>query len=194
MAERPPLRVGPRPRGARHLARAPVARQGARRSCARARRALAVRNLQRGARRAAERPGQRGDDPRSPARRLPRGGHPALPPLGTWPTGRPGDPVAAARRPLMAYWRVRLPPGIRGRFDVYLNGVPQELGRDYRIESGELLFERELVNQKLGRWAWFLGFWGIGTYKRNDEVDVRYEVNGQPRVAHALEIVPPEAR
>jgi len=91
----------------------------------------------------------------------------------------------------MAYWRVRLPPGIRGRFDVYLNGVPQELGRDYRIESGELLFERELVNQKLGRWAWFLGFWGIGTYKRNDEVDVRYEVDGQPSVAHALEIIPP---
>jgi hypothetical protein len=36
-----------------------------------------------------------------------------------------------------------------------------------------------------------LGFWGIGTYKRNDVVDVRYEVRGQPMVAHALEVQPP---
>ena len=91
----------------------------------------------------------------------------------------------------MAYWRAMLPPGIRGPFEVYVNGVPQELGRDYRVESGELLFERELVRQKLGFWAWFMGFWGIGTYKRNDEVDIRYEVDGQPMVARVSEIRPP---
>ena len=87
----------------------------------------------------------------------------------------------------MQYWRVKLPPGVRSPFQVYVNGVLQELGVDYRISAGELLFERELVRQKLSGWAWFLGFWGIGTYKRNDEVD------GQPRVAHALEVVPPSA-
>jgi hypothetical protein len=91
----------------------------------------------------------------------------------------------------MRYWRVKLPPAVRSPFEVYVNGVPQELGVDYRISSGELLFERELVSQKLGFWAWFMGFWGIGTYKRNDEVDVRYERDGQPTVAHALEIIPP---
>ena len=91
----------------------------------------------------------------------------------------------------MPYWRVVLPPGVRSPFEVYVNGVRQELGVDYRISGGELRFERELVRQKLGPWAWFLGFWGIGTYKRNDEVDIRYEVNGQPMVAHALEITPP---
>jgi hypothetical protein len=91
----------------------------------------------------------------------------------------------------MAYWRVKLPPGLRGPFEVYVNGVRQELGRDYRVEAGELLFERELVRQKLGAWAWFMGFWGIGTYKRNDEIDVRYELEGSPMVAHALEITPP---
>ena len=68
----------------------------------------------------------------------------------------------------------------------------QELGTDYRVSEGELLFGRELVRQKLGPWAWFMGFWGIGTYKRNDEVDVRYERDGAPMVAHALEIIPPE--
>ena len=93
----------------------------------------------------------------------------------------------------MRYWRVKLPPGVRSPFDVYVNGVRQELGVDYRIAAGELLFTRELIRQKLGAKAWLLGFWGIGTYKRNDEVDVRYEVNGRPMVAHALAIIPPES-
>jgi len=86
--------------------------------------------------------------------------------------------------------RVKLPPGVRTPFEVYVNGVPQELGRDYRVEAGELLFERELVQQKLGLRAWLLGFWGIGTYKRNDEVDIRYELNGRPMVAHVDQIRP----
>lgn len=91
----------------------------------------------------------------------------------------------------MPYWRVKLPPGVRSPFEVYINGVRQELGSDYEVSRGELLFERELVQQKLGFWAWFMGFWGIGTYKRNDEVDVSYEVRGEPRLAHALQITPP---
>ncbi len=91
----------------------------------------------------------------------------------------------------MRYWRVKLPPGVRSPFEVYVNGVRQELGSDYRISAGELLFERELVKQKLGFWAWFVGFWGIGTYKRNDEIDIRYELDGRPMVAQGLEVIPP---
>ncbi|MGZ4178805.1 MAG: hypothetical protein ACXVUX_21550 [Solirubrobacteraceae bacterium] len=83
-----------------------------------------------------------------------------------------------------------LPSGVRPPFEVYVNGVRQELGADFRISDGELLFQRELVHQKLGLGAWFMGFWGIGTYKRNDEVDLRYEVDGRPMVAH-LTITPP---
>jgi hypothetical protein len=91
----------------------------------------------------------------------------------------------------MKEWRVRLPPGVRTPYEVFVNGVPQELGRDYRVSSGELVFTRELVRQKLGPRAWVLGFWGIGTYKRNDEIDIRYQVDGSPRVAQGLEITPP---
>jgi hypothetical protein len=94
----------------------------------------------------------------------------------------------------MRYWRVRLPPGVGEPFEVYVNGVKQELGHDYQVRSGELLFGRELVQQKLSPWAWFVGFWGIGTYKRNDEVDVRYELRGQPMVANNLKIIPPAER
>ncbi|MBV9192508.1 MAG: hypothetical protein JO168_00085 [Solirubrobacterales bacterium] len=87
---------------------------------------------------------------------------------------------------------MRLPEGVRSPFEVYVNGVRQELGHDYKVSGGELLFERELVQEKLRLRAWVLGFWGIGTYKRNDEVDVRYELRGQPMVAQGLEIIPPE--
>jgi len=89
------------------------------------------------------------------------------------------------------YWRVPLPQGVRSPFEVYVNGVRQELGVDYQISEGALMFERELVRQKLGMKAWLLGIWGIGTYKRNDEIDIRYERDGAPMVAHALEIIPP---
>jgi hypothetical protein len=88
-------------------------------------------------------------------------------------------------------WRVVLPGGVRPPFEVYVNGVRQELGTDYRVSEGSLLFTRELVRQKLGARAWLLGFWGIGTYKRNDEIDVRYELEGRPMVAHGLDVIPP---
>jgi hypothetical protein len=88
-------------------------------------------------------------------------------------------------------WRVVLPPEVRSPFEVYVNGVRQELGTDYRVSEGDLVFKRELVSHKLGLRAWLIGIWGIGTYKRNDEVDVRYELDGRPMVAHELEIIPP---
>jgi hypothetical protein len=96
---------------------------------------------------------------------------------------RPAAGVVSGRR-------VKLPEEVRSPFEVYLNGVRQELGRDYRVSRGELVFGRELVRQRLGPRAWIMGAWGIGTYKRNDEVDVRYEVGGQPQVAQALEVIP----
>ena len=88
--------------------------------------------------------------------------------------------------------RVPLPAAVRGPFKVYLNGVRQERGRDFTVEKGVLVFPTELRKEgRLGFWRWFWGAWGIGTYRRNDQVDVAWEVDGQPRVAHALEFEPP---
>jgi hypothetical protein len=75
-------------------------------------------------------------------------------------------------------------------FEVYLNGVRQELGPDYRVEAGALIFERELRKDKISGWRWFLGAWGVGTYRQNDSVDIRYTVGGRPMVAEGLEIEP----
>lgn len=92
----------------------------------------------------------------------------------------------------MRVWRAPLPPGVRPPFEVYVNGVLQELGPDYRVTAGELHFQRELVRSKLGPRAWLLGIWGIGTYRRNDEIDVRYELDGRPMVAQGLDVMPPD--
>ena len=54
------------------------------------------------------------------------------------------------------------------------------------------MFPRELKRSKIGVGRWFLGAWGIGTYKQNDEIDVRYEIDGRPMLAHALDVIPPQ--
>ena len=75
---------------------------------------------------------------------------------------------------------------------VFVNGVPQKAGDDYRVEDRALVFDRELKKEgQLGFWRWFLGAWGIGTYRKNDTVDIAWEVDGRPRVAHALDIEKP---
>ncbi|HEX2015561.1 MAG TPA: hypothetical protein VGN69_02620 [Solirubrobacteraceae bacterium] len=84
---------------------------------------------------------------------------------------------------------VRLPPAVKQPFDVYLNGVPQRGGEDYDLRDGALHFHRELAHEgRLGIGRWLLGAFGIGTYRRHDSVDVRYEVAGCPRVAEGLAI------
>jgi hypothetical protein len=74
---------------------------------------------------------------------------------------------------------------------VFVNGVPQERGRDFEVSGRTLVFDRELRKEgRLGLWRWFLGAWGIGTYRQNDSVDVRYEAGGRPRIAEGLDIEP----
>ncbi|MFL5817489.1 MAG: hypothetical protein ACJ76L_07800 [Conexibacter sp.] len=96
----------------------------------------------------------------------------------------------------MERWRVQLPPGVRPPLEVFVNGVPQQEGTDFELapDGTALLFSRELVQEgRLGFWRWFLGAWGIGTYRRNDEVDVRYTRDGRTLVAQGLPITPPAA-
>ena len=84
---------------------------------------------------------------------------------------------------------VPLPPDVRAPFEVYVNGVKQQDGVDYDVVERSLVFERELEKEgKLGFWRWFLGAWGVGTYRQNDSVDVSYEVNGRPALREGLEI------
>jgi hypothetical protein len=84
---------------------------------------------------------------------------------------------------------VALPADVKLPFEVYVNGVRQQRGVDYVLRDGALHFEAELRKEgKLGFWRWFLGAWGVGTYRQNDSVDVSYEHEGHPMLLEGLAI------
>jgi hypothetical protein len=88
--------------------------------------------------------------------------------------------------------RVRLPADVVRPFDVFLNGVEQHEGRDFRVEGRTLVFERALRTEgKLGFWRWLSLWVGVaGTYRQNDSVDVAYRRGSKPVVAAKLPLEP----
>jgi hypothetical protein len=101
--------------------------------------------------------------------------------------------VTAGMMTAMADWTVRLPPAVREPYEVYINGVRQQPGVDFKVRGRTLVFDRPLAKEgRLGFWRWLLMFLSIaGTYRRNDSVDVQYEAQGQTRVATGLDIQGP---
>lgn len=92
----------------------------------------------------------------------------------------------------MRQWTVQLPRGVRPPFRVYVNGVLQREGTDYTVHGSVLAFERALAKDVVSKKRWFLGAWGVGTYRKDDSVDVTWHAaDGTPRVAHRLDITAP---
>ena len=75
-----------------------------------------------------------------------------------------------------------------------VNGVRQREGADFTRRGDDLVFPRQLENEgRLGFWRWTSLFLGVaGTYRKNDIVDIVYEVNGKRTVRTGLPIVPDE--
>ena len=90
-------------------------------------------------------------------------------------------------------WLVQLPPDATGPVEVFVNGVRQQEGADYVVSGGMLRFSTPLAREgRLGLWRWASMFFGVaGTYRKNDSVDVIYDVGGRRTVASGLTIIPP---
>ncbi|HWH10482.1 MAG TPA: hypothetical protein VG165_05095 [Solirubrobacteraceae bacterium] len=86
---------------------------------------------------------------------------------------------------------VRLPPEVRSPYEVYVNGVHQKLGTDYQVRDGMLCFRRRLAKDTISKKRWLIGAFGVGTYRQNDSVDVRYETPRGVRLAEGLAIEDP---
>jgi hypothetical protein len=86
--------------------------------------------------------------------------------------------------------RVELPSYVRGNLGVFVNGIPQVEGRDYRRDGNFLVFNRSLAKEgRLGPIRWLSMLLGIaGTYRPNDTVDIAYEYDGKPGVASNLPV------
>ena len=91
--------------------------------------------------------------------------------------------------------RVKLPPGAAPPLRVFVNGVAQQEGKDFRLAGREIVFPDRLLKKegKLGFWRWTSMFLGlVGTYRKNDSVDVHYTQGGEDRTAVYLDIEAPE--
>jgi hypothetical protein len=84
--------------------------------------------------------------------------------------------------------RVDLPPDVPEEFQVFVNGVQQEAGRDYSVLGRTLVFSRSLAQEgRLGALRWTSMLLGVaGTYRKHDTVDVVYEREGRRVVATGL--------
>jgi hypothetical protein len=93
--------------------------------------------------------------------------------------------------------RVELPDYVPDTFEVYVNGVRQERGRDFQVEvvpdalaptRRALVFPRPLAQEgRLGFWRWASMWLGVaGTYRKHETVDVAYELAGRRQVETGL--------
>jgi hypothetical protein len=91
------------------------------------------------------------------------------------------------------FWSVPLPDAVRAPFEVYVNGVLQVPEDDFEVLGRTLYFSRPLAREgRLGTMRWLSIFLGIaGTYRKNDSVDVVYQIDGRRTVASGLPIIPP---
>ncbi len=85
-----------------------------------------------------------------------------------------------------------LPSGAEPPVKVYINGIEQREGTDYRIAGGrEVIFSRPLVKERVSGARWLAMFLGLfGSYGKNEVVDVEYHRDGKVELASDLPVVP----
>jgi hypothetical protein len=86
--------------------------------------------------------------------------------------------------------RARLPQGAAPPFAVFVNGVRQDEGSDYRIEGRDIVFSRPIVKEgKVSGVRWMAMLLGLfGTYRKHEVVDVEYRRGGRVELASDVEV------
>ena len=71
-----------------------------------------------------------------------------------------------------------------------MNGVEQAAGVDYELGSGEIVFARPIVKEKVTPVRWVAMFLGLfGTYRKHETVDVEYTLDGAVKLASDAEVL-----
>ena len=88
--------------------------------------------------------------------------------------------------------RVLIPRGAEPPIKVYVNGVEQAVGADYRIRGREIVFSRPILKEeKLSGVRWLSMLIGVvGTYRKNETVDIEYRMRGATKLASDVQILP----
>ena len=86
--------------------------------------------------------------------------------------------------------RVKLPPRAEPPFTVFINGVEQS-PQSYRIEAGEIVFDRPIVKEKVGTGRWLAMYLGLfGTYRKNETIDLQFRKGGKVELRSDLPVTP----
>jgi hypothetical protein len=87
--------------------------------------------------------------------------------------------------------RVGLPDGAEAPFAVFVNGVEQEEGADYHVAAGEIVFNRQIVKEKVGAGRWLAMYLGLfGTYRKNETIDLQFIRDGRTELVSDLAVEP----
>jgi hypothetical protein len=90
--------------------------------------------------------------------------------------------------------RVALPRGARPPIDVFINGSLQKQGVDYTLHEGQIIFREPILKEDLSGLSAIrklvLGLGLVGSYQRDETVDVEYRLGGRTELASDLEVIP----
>lgn len=90
--------------------------------------------------------------------------------------------------------RVKLPRGAGRPISVYINGQAQKEGLDYTLHEGDVVFREPIVKEDLSELPFLrkvvLGLGLVGSYQRNETVDVEYSLNGRVELGSDLPVTP----
>jgi hypothetical protein len=85
--------------------------------------------------------------------------------------------------------RVKLPAGAEAPYTVFVNGIEQREGTDYRVAASEIVFTRDIVKEEVGKGRWLAMYLGLfGTYRKNETVDLQFSRNGKTELLSDLPV------
>lgn len=85
--------------------------------------------------------------------------------------------------------RVKLPAGAEAPYTVFVNGIEQREGADYRVAAGEIVFTRDIVKEEVGKGRWLAMYLGLfGTYRKNETIDLQFQRNGKTELLSDLPV------
>lgn len=89
--------------------------------------------------------------------------------------------------------RVPLPRGAGRPIKVFINGAEQREGTDYTLDEGAIVFRDPILKEDLRSLGTVrklvLGLGLVGSYQRDETVDVEYRLGGRTELASDLAVV-----
>src|SRR5690349_5072494 len=90
--------------------------------------------------------------------------------------------------------RVKMPRGAVRPIEVFINGQPQKEGLDYKLVDGEIVFREPILKEDLSGLPTLrkivLGLGLVGSYQRDETVDVEYHLGEARHFASDLAVIP----